>query len=125
MVRQFLLLVATSWMGLGMNKGADTDRLQALEQKIERLRRAHDTVAPKEDHFSQAQHGWRMVTELVAGMLIGLVAGYGLDWLCGTMPVFLVIFTCLGFAAGVNVMMRTAKEVQVGFSSDDAHGKRG
>jgi ATP synthase protein I len=38
--------------------------------------------------------------------------GYGLDVLFGTLPVFLVVFTLLGFAAGVNVMMRTSKEIQ-------------
>ncbi len=56
--------------------------------------------------------GWRMVTELVVGMLMGLGIGYGLDHLLGTLPLFLIIFIMLGFAAGVRTMMRTAEEVQ-------------
>ena len=32
--------------------------------------------------------------------------------LIGTIPVFLVLFTLLGFAAGVKVMLRTAREFQ-------------
>jgi len=43
---------------------------------------------------------------------IGVGIGYGLDVLFGTMPWFLVPFTLLGFAAGVNVMLKTAKELQ-------------
>ena len=53
-----------------------------------------------------------MVTELVAGLGIGFGIGYGIDVLLGTMPIFLVLFTFLGFAAGVKTMMRTAQEIQ-------------
>ena len=53
-----------------------------------------------------------MVIELVAGLGIGFGIGYGLDSLFGTLPIFLVIFIFLGFAAGVNTMMRSAKEMQ-------------
>lgn len=56
--------------------------------------------------------GWRMVTELVAGLGLGFGIGYGLDSLLGTLPWLMLLFTMLGLAAGVNVMMRTAKEFQ-------------
>jgi ATP synthase protein I len=55
-----------------------------------------------------------MVTELVAGMLLGLGIGWGLDALFGTAPIFLVVFALLGFAAGVRTMLRTAEEVRRG-----------
>ena len=53
-----------------------------------------------------------MVIELVSGLGLGFGIGYGLDVLFGTLPIFLVLFTLLGFAAGVNVMLRTAREIQ-------------
>ena len=53
-----------------------------------------------------------MIVELVVGILIGSGIGYGLDVFFGTLPWFLVPFTLLGFAAGVNVMLKTAKELQ-------------
>ena len=90
----------------------DPRRLAELEKRIAEAKRATTPEAPKEEHFSQAQQGWRMVIELVSGLGIGFVIGYGADWLFGTIPVFLVLFTLLGFAAGVNVMLRTAREVQ-------------
>jgi ATP synthase protein I len=53
-----------------------------------------------------------MVIELVAGLGIGFGIGYGLDAVLGTEPFLMVLFTLLGIAAGINVMMRTAAEVQ-------------
>ncbi|WP_347853446.1 AtpZ/AtpI family protein, partial [Planktomarina sp.] len=53
-----------------------------------------------------------MVIELVAGIAIGFGIGYGLDWLFGTLPIFLILFIGFGFVAGVRTMMRTAQEVQ-------------
>ena len=61
---------------------------------------------------ADAHLGWRMVVDLVAGVGIGAVMGYGLDSLFGTMPVLLAVFTLLGFAAGVNLMLRTARGFQ-------------
>jgi hypothetical protein len=58
------------------------------------------------------QAAWRMVTELVAGLLVGFGIGLGLDALFGTRPWLLVLFTLLGFWAGIRVMMRTARELQ-------------
>jgi len=65
-----------------------------------------------EEHYSQAQHAWRMVTELVAGLGIGFGIGYGLDALMGTAPLMMLIFTILGLVAGVKVMIKTAQELQ-------------
>ena len=90
----------------------DRERLKQLEDRIEAVKK---TQAPKdhmEEHYSQAQLAWRMVIELVAGLGIGFGIGFGLDSLFGTLPIFLVLFTLLGFAAGVQTMLRTAKEIQ-------------
>ncbi len=88
------------------------ERLSQLEARIEALK-AKDAPKPHtEEHYSQAQHAWRMVIEMVAGIAIGFGIGYGLDSLFGTIPIFLVLFTLLGFAAGVKTMMRSAAELQ-------------
>ena len=97
-----------------MAEEPDPRRLAELEKRIAEAKRATTPEAPKEEHFSQAQQGWRMVIELVSGLGIGFVIGYGADWLFGTIPVFLVLFTLLGFAAGVKTMLRTAQEIQSG-----------
>lgn len=88
------------------------ERLKELEARIEKLRGKAAPRPRQEEHYSQAQHAWRMVIELVAGLMIGFGMGYGLDVLLGTMPVFLVAFTMLGLAAGIRTMMRSAAEMQ-------------
>jgi len=90
----------------------DSDRLKALEAKIAALKDEPEVKDHSEEHYSQAQLAWRMVIELVAGLGIGFGIGFGLDRLFGTTPIFLVIFIFFGLAAGVNTMLRSAKEVQ-------------
>ncbi len=88
------------------------ERLKQLEARIAAARKAEEAARHQDEHYSKAQQGWRMVIEMVAGVLIGFGIGYGLDSLFGTIPIFLVLFTLLGFVAGVRVMMRTAQEFQ-------------
>jgi ATP synthase protein I len=51
------------------------------------------------------------VIELVVGMLIGIAIGLALDYFLDTGPLFLIVFTLLGFIAGVKTMMNTAKSI--------------
>ncbi|MEP5729038.1 MAG: AtpZ/AtpI family protein [Sulfitobacter sp.] len=87
--------------------------LQQLEAKINAAKARSAPAKPhQEEHYSQAQLAWRMVIELVAGLGIGFGIGYGLDVLFGTLPIFMVLFTMLGLAAGVKTMLRSAQEIQ-------------
>ena len=87
-------------------------RLDALEAKLAEKRTKDEPTPHMDDHYSQAQHAWRMVIELVAGLGIGFGMGIGLGALFGTTPVLMIVFTLLGFAAGIRTMMRTAKEIE-------------
>jgi len=88
------------------------ERMAQLEKRIAAFKKKDEPKPHMEEHYSQAQLAWRMVIELVAGLLIGFGIGYGLDSLLGTIPIFLVLFTLLGMAAGVKTMMRSAAEIQ-------------
>ena len=90
---------------------ADQPSLRSLEERIEKAKEKQGPKPRMDEHYSMANLAWRMVIELVAGLGIGFAMGYGLDVLLGTMPIFLVLFTGLGFAAGIRVMLRTAGEV--------------
>lgn len=94
-----------------MAKPDDLERLKALDEKIAKAKDALNPPRANQDHHSMAQVGWRMVIELVAGLGVGAAIGYGLDVVFGTLPLLLVIFTLLGFAAGVQTMMRSAREL--------------
>ena len=95
-----------------MTEPEHQDRLKQLDDRIAKVKATLEPKSAGEEHYTQAQAGWRMVTELVAGLGIGFGIGYGLDVLLGTIPIMLVLFTFLGFAAGVKTMMRTAQEIQ-------------
>lgn len=96
------------------------DRLEALERRLAQKRADMEPKHHMEEHYSQAQHAWRMVVELVAGLGIGFAIGYGLDALFGTKPFLMVIFTLLGFVAGVKTVIRTAQELQTKALADQA-----
>ena len=86
-------------------------RMAALEARIKRAKGEPERASQGQGHLGSAEAGWRMVTELVAGLLIGFGIGYGLDWVLGIAPVMMILFTLLGFAAGIKVMLGTAKEM--------------
>jgi ATP synthase protein I len=87
-------------------------RMAQLEARIAAAKPAKPGKSHKDEHYSQAHLAWRMVIELVVGLGIGLGIGYGLDSLLGTLPIFLILFTLLGLAAGIKTMMRSAHEIQ-------------
>jgi len=95
-----------------MAENPDPDRLRALEARIAAVKGKPEKAKTESGKaFSQGEMAWRMVIELVTGMFLGLSIGYGLDYVSGTRPIFLVIFALLGFAAGVRTMLRTAQEM--------------
>jgi len=95
-----------------MAEDPQAERLKALDDRIAAAKQANAPAPRVDEHYSTANVAWRMVIELVAGLMIGFGMGYGLDALFGTLPWFMLIFTGLGLAAGVKTMMRTAKQLQ-------------
>jgi len=103
----------------------ELERLAELQTRIESARKRREPPPRTENKVLDASNAWRMVIELVTGMVMGFGIGYGLDWLFGTLPVFLVVFTLLGFAAGVRVMTETAKSLQKGSGAQAPEKKDG
>lgn len=95
-----------------MESEPDPDRLRALHDRLEKVKgkpKAEATTTAK--GFSQGEVAWRMVIELATGIMLGAGIGYGIDVLAGTLPIFLVVFCLLGFAAGIKTMIGTAREL--------------
>lgn len=57
---------------------------------------------------SAIARGFRLSTELVAGVLVGAMFGWLIDRWLGISPWGLIVFLLLGFAAGVLNVMRAA-----------------
>ena len=111
-----------------MSVSKDRDaRLAELEQRI---RAARGAGAPAgRGHAGEKYHAmstaWRMVLELVLGVAVGTLLGWGIDWLAGTLPAFSIVFGLLGFAAGVRVMLQTAEEVNRQVAREAARARPG
>ena len=56
--------------------------------------------------------GFRLSSELVAGVLVGALMGWGFDRLLSTSPFGLIVFVLLGFTAGVVNVIRSAGVAQ-------------
>ena len=95
-----------------MDQISEQERLRRLGERIAALKGEAPGAQSHPDHHAQAQMAWRMVSELVAGLLVGGGIGYGLDALLGTRPWLMVLFVLLGFAAGVKAMLRSARDMQ-------------
>lgn len=54
---------------------------------------------------------WRMSTELVVSVMVGLGLGYGIDVIFGSKPWGILIGLCFGFAAGIMAVLRTSEQM--------------
>jgi ATP synthase protein I len=52
--------------------------------------------------------GFRLSSELIAGVAVGAAIGWGFDHLLSTSPFGFIVFLLLGFVAGVVNVVRTA-----------------
>jgi ATP synthase protein I len=64
--------------------------------------------APAASDAAGIARGFRLSTELVAGVLVGAAIGWLLDRWLGISPWGLIVFLLLGFVAGVLNVMRAA-----------------
>src|SRR3954471_18410825 len=86
-------------------------RLQSLGQRLahkEGASRQTEAGPSSKSDPSAIARGFRLSTELVAGVLVGAFIGWALDKWLGSSPWGMIVFLLLGFAAGVINVMRAA-----------------
>jgi ATP synthase protein I len=91
-------------------------RLGRLDQRLSSLkdtRKSEADIGERQNQDASARasalaRGFRLSSELVAGVAVGAAIGWGFDYLLSTSPWGLIIFFLLGFAAGVINLMRVA-----------------
>jgi len=101
--------------GEGGNPGTDeaalSARLKRLGEGLARQRAQDASGGSREDRATTASgyaKGFRLSSELVAGVVVGAGLGWLIDRWLGVAPWGLIIFLLLGFAAGVLNVMRSA-----------------
>lgn len=85
-------------------------RLEALKSSIGKQAQPGTPAGAGEPGGSASTKGmaagFRVMTELVATVIVGAAIGWGLDRLTGASPLFLLAFVVLGFAAGFRNVYR-------------------
>ena len=66
----------------------------------------------------------RLGADFVAGVVVGVALGWGVDRLFGTAPWGLIVFVLLGFAAGVLSVLRSANLVKAAPAVRDDFDRR-
>ena len=96
------------------DEAALSARLQRLGNRLAQANRPpeNDTCPRQTADPSAIARGFRLSTELVAGVLVGALIGWLLDRWLGISPWGLIVFLLLGFAAGVLNVMRAAGVVR-------------
>jgi ATP synthase protein I len=99
------------------SEAALSARLQRLNEGLGQARdQAHDAAGHSSDGSGEQRaatasgyaRGFRLSSELVAGVLVGAGIGWLIDRWLGVSPWGLIVFLLLGFAAGVLNVMRSA-----------------
>jgi ATP synthase protein I len=98
------------------DEAALSARLGSLDQRLSKVRgnRKIGTDQPggSEDGAARASamaRGFRLSSELVAGVVVGAAIGWGIDRLLSTSPFGFIVFFLLGFVAGVVSVVRSSR----------------
>jgi ATP synthase protein I len=98
------------------DEAALSARLGSLDQRLSEIRgsRKIGTDQPgggSGDGAAKASAmalGFRLSSELIAGVVVGALIGWGFDRLLSTSPFGLIVFVLIGFIAGVVNVIRSA-----------------
>src|SRR6201995_6087624 len=102
------------------DEAALSARLGSLEHRLSEIRgsrniRTDQSGAGSGDGNARASAmamGFRLSSELIAGVGVGALMGWGFDRLLSTSPFGLIVFVLLGFVAGVVNVVRPAGVAQ-------------
>ncbi|MBP2148328.1 AtpZ/AtpI family protein [Xanthobacter autotrophicus DSM 597] len=102
--------------GAAGSRPSDTElsaRLEQLNSSLGQVRAKTEVPAPKGQDTSSKSGvalAFRLGAEFVSGVLVGSLIGYGIDRFFSITPWGLIVFTLVGFAAGVVNMLRVSGE---------------
>jgi ATP synthase protein I len=88
----------------------DNKRLAELEERLQKAR-GKTVVVSRDASQSKMGIAFRLVAELLAGVIVGGGIGWALDRVFGTSPLLLIVMFLLGVAAGMRNVVRAAREM--------------
>ena len=92
------------------NDNSDQDRLDDLGKKIEAARGPEPEPRPPQSS-GRLNVVYRLSTEFVASVFVGLALGWGFDLITGLKPVGIILFSMLGIGAAFYSVFRVMREL--------------
>lgn len=93
----------------------ETGDLAAKLGRIRQDREAGQAIqALRQNEMTGAGRAFRLASEFVAAVIVGVALGLALDAVFGTRPILMIVLLLLGFAAGVLNVVRAAAEMNAG-----------
>ena len=106
--------------GTRMSHDDPDRRLSEIEERLRKAREKRGEVRRVEAPNSKLGIAFRLVTELMAAVIVGGAIGWGLDRVLGTGPFLLIVMFMVGVAAGIFTVVRTAQQMNRDQAAKDA-----
>ena len=103
---------------------ADARRLAEIDERLKKARAQRVEVRRVEAPNSKLGIAFRLVTELLAAVIVGGALGWGLDRIFATGPLFLIVMFLVGVAAGFFNVVRAAQQMNKDQAAKDAANDR-
>ena len=88
------------------------DNIKKLKEKIENLENSKKFTTKVQNQKNGAGFGFKISTEIVAAIVVGVVIGLLVDNYLGTKPIGLIIFFILGAFAGFLNVYRVMRRIE-------------
>ena len=106
---------------MGPNDPADDDdRLDELGRRIDAARQTQSQKAPAKEPPGRLNVVYRVSTEFVAAVFIGIALGLGFDYVTGWRPAGILLGSLLGIATAFYTVIRTMRQLN---AEDEKTGK--
>ena len=106
--------------GARMSEDDPDARLADIEARLKAARAQRGEVRKVESPNSKLGIAFRLVTELLAAVIVGGAIGWGLDRFFATGPLFLIVMFMVGVAAGFFNVVRSAQQMNKDQAAKDA-----
>jgi len=85
--------------------------LERFESRLDAVKAKHAPAGDDVNDGTILGMAWRLSTEIIVAVLVGMGLGFGLDKLFGTKPWMMLVGVAFGFAAGIMNVMRSAAKM--------------
>ncbi len=109
---------------MSLPKESREEAIARLNKSASELEARHAPPTPQEvAGMAAANQAWKIIADLLGGVLVGLALGYGVDRLFATKPWGIIGGVLLGFALSIYMARRTANRLMAQAKADGVEPK--